>query len=51
MVYHLIFKAGEDTPSRLRMDQTYVLALSGVWGGSEGKDSVKLTNEASIKLR
>ena len=51
VVYHLIFKAGEDTPSRLRMDQTYVLALSGVWGGSEGKDSVKLTNEASIKLR
>lgn len=51
VVYHLIFEAGEDTPSRLRMDQTYDLALSGVWGGAEGRDTVELTNEASIKLR
>lgn len=51
VVYHLIFETGEDTPSRLRMDQTYDLTLSGVWGGAEGKDTVELTNEASIKLR
>lgn len=51
VVYHLIFEAGEKTPSRLRMDQTYEFALSGVWGGAEGKDNVELTNEASIKLR
>ncbi|HWJ09245.1 MAG TPA: hypothetical protein VNS46_07695 [Nocardioides sp.] len=50
-VYHLIFEAEKDTPSKLRMDQTYQLALSGVWGGAEGKDTVELTNEANIKLR
>ncbi len=51
VVYHLVFEAGKKKPSTLRMDQTYELSLSGVWGGSEGRDTVKLTNRARIKLR
>lgn len=49
-VYHLIFGVPEKSRGTLRMDQTYELALSSVWGGGSGRDSLTLTNKAVIKL-
>lgn len=50
-VFHLVFAVDGGSSSTLRMDQTYDLALSSVWGGGEGRDSLELTNKATIKLR
>ena len=50
-VYHLIFAVDDKASTTLRMNQTYELTLSSVWGGGEGRDGLKLTNKAVIKLR
>lgn len=52
-LYHLIFEVEDDAdaPDRLQMDQTYDLALSSLWGGGEGKDSLELTSTSKLKVR
>jgi hypothetical protein len=50
-VYHLIFEADDDSSKRLRVDQTYELLLSSLWGGGEGRRTVKVDGTITVKLR
>ena len=47
--YHVIFEIDGKAPSPLRVDQTYDLTLNRVWGGADGRNSLKLTNRITVK--